>query len=56
MTTWLVVAFWVVVAAVAVGAYLERRRGRRNRIGSLRRPASSESVELESRRQMWFGP
>lgn len=56
MPTWLVVAFWVAVAAVAVGAYLERRRGRRNRIGSLQRPASSESVELEGRREMRLGP
>lgn len=55
MPTWLIVAFWVAVAAIAVGAYLERRRGR-NRIGSLRRPASSESVELEGRHQMRLGP
>ncbi len=29
MLTWLIVAFWVILAAVAVGAYVERRRGRR---------------------------
>lgn len=47
MPTWLIVTFWVVVAVVAVGAYLERRRGHRYR--SVEPTASPDQGEFETR-------
>jgi hypothetical protein len=47
MPTWVIVVFWVVVAVVAVGAYLERRRGHRYR--PVDRTTSPDQGEFETR-------
>jgi hypothetical protein len=49
MPTWLIVVFWVVVAVVAVGAFLERRRGHRYQAVD---PKSPDQGEFEGRAQM----
>ncbi|HSE09681.1 MAG TPA: hypothetical protein VLB29_13530 [Nocardioidaceae bacterium] len=46
MPTWIIIAFWVVVAVVAVGAYLERRRGHRYQPME---PGSPDQGEFETR-------
>ena len=49
MPTWMIVAFWVILAAVAVGAYVERRRGHRYR--PVDPKASPDQGEFEGRAQ-----
>jgi hypothetical protein len=49
MPAWALVLIWVVVAAVALGAYLERRRGRRRSDSAIEPPTSSERAEFETR-------
>jgi hypothetical protein len=50
MPMWMVVAFWVVVVALAVGAYVERRRGRRRVV--VERRHGSDHAEFEDRGRM----
>lgn len=50
MLTWLIVAFWVILAAVAVGAYVERRRGRRRVV--VDRQGSPDQGEFEGHAHM----
>jgi len=49
MPTWALVLIWAVVAAVAVGAYLERRRGRTRSGSAIEPPMSGERAEFETR-------